>query len=191
MKEGENQKVKVSIQNTTELETLQGVGVDYVRGSGDYRTKFEAPVYRVLAADAERNALNPKEKNIFMQEPSAKEGKWTKTDSVPVSKVQAGASVLEKTSGYVTKVGNDNIYIQGGRGEYAINYKGLVVSNKRLTTLAQAKDYLDTAVKQINNNNGQAKNYADAVFTVLNNNQGRISRRVYKEINMQNIINRL
>jgi len=187
-KDGERKDVVVSIQNTSQLDNIENL--DYARGEGRFR---DTNIYRALAADAERNALKPKENQIFMKEPEAKEGKWTKTDSVPVVRKVEGARVLEKTSGYVTKIDGETVYAQRrGRGEWAINYKGMIASppNAKLTSLDKVKNNTSSLMNVIKNN-PRSKKSAEAQFRVLNNNLGRISDRVYKEISIEGIADRL
>lgn len=187
-KDGERKDVVVSIQNTSQLDNIENL--DYARGEGRFR---DTNIYRTLAADAERNALKPKENQVFMKEPTAQEGKWTKTDSVPVVRKVEGARVLEKTNGYVTKVDGETIYAQRrGRGEWAINYKGMIASppNVKLTSLDKVKANISSVTNVIKSNE-TARKGADVQFRLLNNNLGRIADKVYKEISIQSLANRL
>ena len=131
-----------------------------------------------MAGQAEQNALN-KKGEVFITEPPAKEGQWSKTSDVPIYKAGKNDIILEKTSGYVTRAGNKNIYIQKyGRG-YALNYKGRVDGN--YSSLKEAKEAAPKFVEKLQ----RASGILDVVkgeFAILNKNKGRVSKSVMKEI---------
>ena len=173
MKDGSRKNISVSIQNTDELDSIENL--ESVRLS---RTAGEVNIYRHLAGQAEQNALN-KKGEVFITEPPAKEGQWSKTSDVPIYKAGKNDIILEKTSGYVTRAGNKNIYIQKyGRG-YALNYKGRADGN--YSSLKEAKEAAPKFVEKLQ----RASGILDVVkgeFAILNKNKGRVSKSVMKEI---------
>lgn len=177
MKDGEKQNITVSIQNTNQLDDLEGV--DYVRGQGRFR---ETNVYRTLASDAINNAKDSK-RETFMTEPEAKEGKWTKTDSMPIQRNIKGAHVLEKSSGYVTKVNGENFYLQKSDGKWKVNYKGMIAS-QNFSSLAKAKEAFSDIVSKVNSSESM-KQSVSGYFNILNKNLGRVSSKVMREISQR------
>lgn len=178
-RDGERIKVEISIQDTSALDNIENL--DYTRGSGRFR---EANAYRVLLSEANRNAKDDSRPD-FMQEPSAKKGRLTATDSVPVmaSRNINGSSVrvLEKTSGYVTNIDGDNIYIQknqnGVRG-YKLNIAGMVAKN--YSTLGEAKADIVKTVRKLKTENRSAYDSALGTFKFLNKNNGRVSNKIMR-----------
>lgn len=173
MKDGSRKNISVSIQNTDELDSIENL--ESVRIS---RTAGEVNIYRHLAGQAQQNALN-KKGEVFITEPPAKEGQWSKTSDVPIYKTGKSDVVLEKTNGYVTRAGNENIYIQKyGRG-YALNYKGRADGN--YSSLKEAKEAAPKFVEKLQRVSG-VLDVAKGEFAILNKNKGRVSKSVMKEI---------
>ena len=184
-KDGSTEYKAVSIQTTASIDDIEGV--DYISGGGRYR---EGNIYRMLAGDAERNTINGKES--YLSEPDFKEGKWTKTDKVPVMKVNANQHVLETTTGYGTKVNGETVYLQKRGNKFAINYKGNIANygSANDTTLAKAKENVPKVMEMINGNSN-IKKLASAHFEALNKNKGKISNKVWKEMDMSYIGSKL
>ena len=173
MKDGSRKNISVSIQNTVELDSIENL--ESARLS---RTTGEVNVYRLLASQAQKNALN-KKGEVFITEPPAKEGQWSKTSDVPIYKTGKSDVVLEKTNGYVTRAGNKNIYIQKyGRG-YALNYKGRADGN--YSSLKEAKEAAPKFVEKLQRVSG-VLDVINGEFAILNKNKGRVSKSVMKEI---------
>ena len=177
MDNGERKNVNVSIQDTSQYEELKGV--DYARKAGSHQ---DANVYRTLASQAEQRALDPK--NDTFTEPTAKEGKLTKTDKVPVMKNNANNQVLESTTGYVTSQGGENFYIQKvDSREWATNYKGVKIQGYK--SLDAAKKGLSGDAQKVLDMGGRSNsplNTLKGQFTALSRNNGKISRKVAKEM---------
>lgn len=173
MKDGSRKNISVSIQNTVELDSIENL--ESARLS---HTTGEVNVYRHLASQAQKNALNKKEE-VFITEPSVKEGQWVKTSDVPMYKAGKNNIILEKTNGYVTRVGSDAVYIQKYGKGYALNYKGRVDGN--YSSLKEAKEAAPKFVEKLQ----RASGILDVVkgeFAILNKNKGRVSKSVMKEI---------
>lgn len=182
-KDGEHQNIRVSIQSTTQLDQMENV--DTYRAPGRYN---EVNIYRALASDAENNARDRRNDPVINTERHAEiaqEGKFTKIDDVPVVRKIAGAMVLEKTTGYVTKIDGDVWYIQknpNGPG-FSPNYAGISARPPKATgtSLAAAKQQVQETAGLLRGNAG-GKEQAAAGMADLNYNLGRISQKVWDEM---------
>ena len=173
MKDGSRKNISVSIQNTVELDSIENL--ESARLS---HTTGEVNVYRHLASQAQKNALNKKEE-VFITEPSVKEGQWVKTSDVPMYKAGKNDIILEKTNGYVTRVGSDAVYIQKYGKGYALNYKGRVDGN--YSSLKEAKEAVPGFAEKLQRV-GRTLEAVKGEFAILNKNKGRVSKSVMKEI---------
>lgn len=179
--DGETKNVRVSIQSTTQLDQIENV--DTYRGEGRYR---DTNIYRSLASDAEYNVNGRRNEPVINTERHAQiaqEGKFTKIDDVPVMRKIAGAMVLEKTTGYVTKIDGEVWYIQKNGSSFAPNYAGISARppEAKGTSLAAAKTQLQTTAGLMRRNTG-GKEAATADMNNLNYNLGRISQKVWDEM---------
>lgn len=179
---GEIENIRVSIQSTTRLDQMEDVAS--MRGEGRYR---EGNIYRNLAGDAENNVRSRSNDPVINTERHAeiaKEGKFTKIDDVPVVRKIAGAMVLEKTTGYVTKIDGEVWYIQKSQGGgFAPNYAGISARPPKAkgSSLAAAKTQLQETAGLLRGNAG-GKEQAAAGMADLNYNLGRISQKVWDEM---------
>lgn len=182
LKDGSVQTVNVSVQDTSQYDNLQNK--DYVRKYNDSRTLANSgSVHRQLAGEAERNAISDTGTD-FMTEPSSKAGVWSKTNDVPVIKNLNGSQTLEKAQGYVTKVGNDNLYIQKRGSEWVVNFKGMQAGYSK-SSLAAAKTESQNVINLLQSSNGaRLSSSANAQFRVLNRNGGKVSSKVWREIDI-------
>ena len=182
-KDGSTEYKAVSIQTTSQIDNLEDV--DYIAGGGKYRN---GNIYRMLAGDAENNTLNGKEN--YLTEDTFKEGKWKRTDKVPVTAVNAGQHVLDTAKGYGTVIDGETIYLQKRGNKFAINYKGSIANTPTQVggdmTLAGAKAQAANVVKMIKSQ-PQIKTGATAMFEILNKNKGAVSNKVWKEIDIRYI----
>jgi len=193
MNQGDAQRVNVSVQDVSQYENLKGA--DYVRSIDGSYTRAAAPVYRTLASEAERNAINSKA-DTFMTEPSAKAGKWTKTSDVPVLYSAPNDMQLRKGTGYATKMDVGNVYIQKVQGGWQYNYKGVLFGQK-YSNLTNAKNGISTATEllgrvktsRLGKSNGLS--VTKAQFEALNRNKGRVAKKVWKEMDMDYVGGRL
>lgn len=180
---GEIENIRVSIQSTTRLDQMEDVAS--MRGEGRYR---EGNIYRNLAGDAENNVRSRRNDPVINTERHAEiaqEGKFTKIDDVPVVRKIAGAMVLEKTTGYVTKIDGDVWYIQkntNGSG-FSPNYAGINARPPKAkgASLAAAKQQVQETAGLLRGNNA-GKEQAAAGMADLNYNLGRISQKVWDEM---------
>lgn len=181
-RDGERQKITVSIQDTSELDHIKDL--DYTRGQGRFR---EANAYRALAADANRNAMNDKREN-FMNEPAAKEGTFTKTDSVPVivSSNTNNVRFIDKASGYVTKIDGDNVYIQKTNSGWALNIAGMRAGD--YSSLEKAKANAKTVIMDVKSRSRSAYDSAKGQFRFLNKNLGKVSERIVRTIDYRDMV---
>ena len=173
MKDGSRKNISVSIQNTDELDSIENL--ESVRIS---RTAGEVNIYRHLADQAQTNALN-KKGEVFITEPTVKEGQWVKTSDVPMYKAGKNNIILEKTNGYVTRVGSDAVYIQKYGKGYALNYKGRVDGN--YSSIKKAKEAVPEFAEKLQRV-GRILEEVKGEFAILNKNKGRVSKSVMKEI---------
>ena len=185
MDDGTHKEVNVSIQDTSQYDDLEGK--DYI-SRVDGRREVGS-LNRSLACEAERNALDDKREN-FMTEPETKAGKWTKTADVPILRNTGTATVLEKSNGYVTKLGNENLYLQKTGDGWKYNFKGLTVG-QTFKSLAAAKAGVNGITQQLTSSSlSEGIKGARAQFKALNKNKGRISKGVWKEMDFKHIANR-
>ena len=179
MDDGTHKEVNVSIQDTSQYDDLQGK--DYI-SRVDGRREV-GPLTRSLASEAERNAVDGKREN-YMTEPTAKEGKFTKTNEVPIMYQGPDAVVINKTEGYATKINGGNLYLhKSTTGGWQYNYKGVSVGNRgRFSSLAAAKAGLGEVRSLVEGLGEKGLSTTKAMFNTLNKNKGRIARSVWKEI---------
>lgn len=113
-----------------------------------------------------------------------KEGKFTKTDSVPAYRVTEDKDhELIKIDGYGTKIGNEVYFIQKNEGSYDINYKG--VRAGRYRTLKEAKAALPEIAKTIHD-----KKHKDMIERLIkrvdyiNKNGGSVTEEELKRLRL-------
>ena len=181
--DGQTKEINISIQDMS-----QYTGQDVRLGQGNMSY---APVSRVLAGDAVDNATNKKRAD-FIDLPEGVEGKFTKTDKVPVSRFVntpngGQAHVLETTTGYVTKINGETVYLQKVSGGFQWNYAGISMGDAKVKSLKAAKEDPSWVTSTIDKlKNGTALSSARGQLQVLNKNHGKVDSRVWKEIGYNN-----
>ena len=186
LNDGTHAVVNVSVQDTSQLDDLKNV--DYVAKYDGSRTKANSgPVYNQLASEAERNALKPT--NKVFDDPGVSEGRYSKAD-VPVLKRVADGVILDKASGYATKINGETFYIQKrANNEWVPNCMGMSLGKTYKSYTAAKNGIAQDAAKVFAL--GKSLSLAKGQFAALNGNQGKISGKVWKEIDFNYIGNRL
>lgn len=113
-------------------------------------------------------------------ESTFKEGKYNKTNAVPVYVHNAnGGYELKTAEGYGTKVDGEVFYIQKrSNKDWVINYAGMVAGSGK--SLAEAKEKLKSVAGSVKSMGEENRAYAKAMVDFLNNNGGRVSDKEMK-----------
>lgn len=171
---GNKYDVTVSVQDTSLLDNVKAAD----------RSKL----IKQLTARAEENTLNSNRKP-WMLEPDAQEGKWTKTDTVPILYNGRTAQEIHTAKGYVTKIDGDNVYIHKGGDGWVVNYKGM--RYKGFNTLSEAKAGAQDLRPQIPRMKNSPNGGPGIVFEALNKNNGKMSMDIFRKMNWRDLQDRL
>lgn len=170
--DGESSTINISIQDMSQYE-----GQDVRLGQGRYSN---APVARVLAADAINNATDANRATLF-DFPEGTEGKFTRTDKVPIVRTDRNRNViLDTTTGYVTKIDGQTVYLQKTTGGFAWNIAGVGAGGK-VQSFKSAKEDSWAANIISRNKNNSVLDQLNGQLKVLNKNHGKIDARVNRE----------
>lgn len=171
--DGESSTINISIQDMSQYE-----GQDVRLGQGNYSY---APIARVLAGEAVNNA-NDRNRPNAIDFPEGVEGKFTKTDKVPIVRNSKDAVILETAPGYVTKINGETVYLQKTQGGFSWNYAGMGMGGKTIS-LKSAKEDSSWAANIIQRNKGNTMlTSAKGQLQLLNKNHGKIDLRVRREM---------
>lgn len=183
--DGESETVEVSVQNMSALDDRELTAAQFARLRG-------SSVGQKLAGVAEANAQNDDIKDAYTFS-EGKEGTLRKANSVPIvarDNRDGFAMTLKSSSGYVTKISGEDVYLQKNQGGgYTWNVSGLGLAQS-YKTLKEAKDSLpkvtDT-IKDLKSRHPQMLDNARGTLKLLNKNKGRIDRRVWNAIDSRDI----
>ena len=170
-----NKTFKASVQDMSSLDDVKMSNLSYT-GEKDYN-KFVNELYN----ESVRNYKNPESKVIDFDKHAekAKEGKFTKTDEVPVFGKDTKGIYLKKTSGYMTKVNGEVFYLQkrGSRG-WVINYNGL--STGRTTkSLNDAKSIVNEEAQKVLNSVTVKNSGIGADTRYVSANKGHVAKKLF------------
>lgn len=168
--------IHVSIQDASEYN-----GEDVGFHQGKYSN---SPLFRALACDALKNAEDNEIAN-FCTFPEAKKGIFSKTDKVPIIKKKMNRIYLELGSGYMTKINEENIYIQKcADGYFRWNYSGFLVNPvQEFKDLATARKDLPEMVEEVGRiRKSEMRIIANGQMEILNKNLGKIDFNVWRSI---------
>ena len=118
-------------------------------------------------------------------ESTFKEGKYNKTNAVPVYAHNAdGSFELKMAEGYGTKVDGEVFYIQKrSNKEWVVNFAGMAagsVTGKGAKSIAAAKEDLKKVAEYVKNMSPEDRAYAKAMVDYLNKNGGKVSAKEMK-----------
>lgn len=118
-------------------------------------------------------------------ESTFKEGKYNKTNAVPIfARNRDGGFELRTAEGYGTKINGEVFYIQKrGSREWVVNYAGMAAGQSQ-NTIQKAKDELLTRVAPaIQNMTQEQRDYQKSAVSFLNVNGGKVTNKQMKEHN--------
>ena len=116
-------------------------------------------------------------------ESTFKEGKYNKTNGVPVVRTDRNGVVhLDTKEGYGTRINGEVFYIQkDANRSWVANYNGMIIG--RANSLQSAKEELQKRAGAVNNLSKEQKNGPKQIIDYLNRHGGKATKKELNKIN--------